>query len=114
MPKTNYGNDDTVKYQFCIHNDADDPSYYKLTPNGETSDADDPNHFITIEGYGFYGKGATPLASVRIAATVSVPKTSAVLPTTCYSQEGGCGQKLGNAGALEGGITINTATTKAF
>lgn len=70
---------DTVQWQFCVHNNADDPGYLDPTnntpanvANGDTSDTRDGSHYVVIEGYGF----APNNAQARIAVEVAAPSTT--------------------------------------
>jgi Tfp pilus assembly protein PilX len=103
---------DPIQYQFCIHNNADDPAYFATTPNGDTTDSDVP-HYIVVEGYGYFG--ANPPYKATAHVTLVVGKPSQLTPnSTDYAQIGGGPQHTGNAGASEAGITINTSTVKGY
>ena len=97
-----------VTWQFCIHNNFDDPAY--KTGSGDSSDASDVVHFLVVEGYGFAPNGA----KASITATVGPPPTANNQMGSCYAQEGGCGTHTGNTGLPETGIPINTAQQKSW
>jgi hypothetical protein len=101
---------DPIQYQYCIHNNAEDPAYFGAIPDGDTDDTQDiGRHLIVIEGYGFYGSGPPYKATAHVTATVGTPVTQPVTPSNCYSEEGGCGQHSGNGGGTEAGVGIDTS-----
>jgi Tfp pilus assembly protein PilX len=60
-----YGDTKTLTYQFCFHNNADDPRYFDAVPTGDTVDGDGA---LVIEGYGYFGSSTAHVA-VQIAVT---------------------------------------------
>lgn len=101
-----------VEYNWCLHNNADDPGYMFPplgTPNGDTTD-EEPQHLLTIEAYGWAPNGA----SSRLSVTLGAPSRTTTGSSTCYAQEGGCSGHAGNGGAAEANIAIDTSATKSF
>lgn len=98
----------TIEYNWCLHNNRDDPGYM-FPPggvaNGDTTD-NEPAHLLTIEAFGYAPFGATS----RITATIGGPTTTTG-GGNCYSQEGGCGGHTGSTGATETGVSVNTSVT---
>lgn len=100
---------DAVQYNFCIHNNNDNPAY--VTATGDLDDSKDASHYLVIEGYGYYGANK---ATAHVAATVGSPVTTPIGSATDYSVEGGVAQHSGNGGSMEAGIAVNTSIAKGL
>jgi hypothetical protein len=104
-------------WQYCIHNNADDPGYLdpaNNTPagtyNGEVSDSRDQQHYLVIEGYGVMLAGGSAIANSHLTVTIGIPTTSGSLGNDTYAQEGGGAAHGGATGAGEVGITVGSGS----
>jgi Tfp pilus assembly protein PilX len=94
----------TADYQFCVHNNADDPNYFTNPPNGDTVDGDG---ILQIEAYGWGPDGTANHISAQVR------NGSALQAITDYTCEGGdCGRKGGasESGAIAGNVTAGKST----
>jgi hypothetical protein len=99
-----------VQWQYCVHNNADDPAYLVLPgpPTGNVNDMlDNQQHFITIEAYGT----APNNASAHLTITVGVPSLNTTGGTSSYAQEGAGSTHTGAGGSAESGIAVGTGVT---
>ncbi|MEO6953301.1 MAG: hypothetical protein ABI321_15990 [Polyangia bacterium] len=104
-----------VKWSYCIHNNAEDPGY--LAPatagvfTGDTDDSRDPQHLLTIEGYGW----APNNAYVHLSVNVGVPTLNTTGGTQSYAQEGSGAAHTGASGTADTGVAVtNTAAPVKF
>lgn len=101
-----------VTWNFCIHNNADDPGYLDPLglPDGNTNDARDPQHLIVIEAFGAAPNGA----QVQLSVTVGQPTLNTTGGTSSYAQEGAGGVHTGEGGSSEAGIVVTGGTPVKF
>jgi type II secretory pathway pseudopilin PulG len=86
-----------VKWQYCIHNNADDPSYLDPAPVGspplgDNTDSRDKLNLIVIEAYGTSYNGA----QTHLAVTVGTPVNTPTNPNDCRGVEAGTAGHLGH------------------
>lgn len=78
-----------VTWQYCLHNNADDPNYLDPnpagTPTGDVSDARDRLTLLVIEAYGTGPNGAT----THLAVTIAGPTGALSNPNQRRGLEGG-------------------------
>lgn len=103
-----------VMWRYCIHNNADDLAYLDTAgnvgapcngANGDTCDARDALHLVTVDAWGVFPVDANgvPLpgaALSHVAANIAPPLPNQLLAVgNCsYGVEGGCGDHSGNGG----------------
>jgi Tfp pilus assembly protein PilX len=101
------------RWQFCVHNNADDPAYLDVShnspagaPRGDVDDSRDPKHQLTVEAFG-YGPNQ---AAVHLRVTVQAPTLSTTSSSNAYAQEGGGAQHLGAVASAENGVSVGTGS----
>lgn len=108
------GQGQDVSWNFCIHNNADDPGYLNPTVvgvyTGNTDDSRDSQHLIVIEAYGYAPNGAF----VQLSVTTGNPSMNATGGTGSYAQEAAGSQHTGESGAGEAGITVTSGSVQRF
>lgn len=108
-----------VSWNYCIHNNADDPAYYApsnptlCTPalpagtTGDTYDSCDLQHRIIVEAYGI----APNNSRSRLTITIGTPALNVNLGASSYAQEANGSEHVGNGGAAEQGIAVGSGIT---
>jgi len=82
-------------YQYCFHNNADDPAYVDVAgaPTGDISDSRDTKlTLLVIEAYGT----ATNGAKTHLAVTIGAPAGPPANPNDCRGTEAGTASHLGH------------------
>jgi Tfp pilus assembly protein PilX len=108
-----------VSWNYCIHNNADDPAYFApgnpglCTPvlpsgtTGDTYDTCDLQHRIIVEAYGT----APNNARSRLTVTIGTPALNVNLGASSYAQEANGSEHVGNGGAAEQGVAVGSGIT---
>jgi type II secretory pathway pseudopilin PulG len=106
-------------FQFCIHNNSDDPAYLDVAGNtgtacsgkdGDSCDARDPLHYLAVDVWGAFpvdantGQPLSGAAITHLAINIGPPtlRQLASVGSCSYSSvEGGCGSHSGNGGVVD-------------
>lgn len=95
-----------VTYQWCIHNNALDPNYGMGAIPLASADTSDGDNIVTIESYGWYGRGTLAAASASAHLTVDVANFNSTTNIAADYQQSG-----GNATKQARGETFNYTAT---